>query len=64
MSLQGSSWSLSGVDDGSVSIHFHLVLFPTASFLPREGLGVVALVAWITAIERRVANLLSYPSLP
>jgi hypothetical protein len=37
--------------------------FPTASFLSSEGFGVVVVIGWILAIETRVINLLSYPSL-
>jgi hypothetical protein len=56
--------SLSGVGGGSGTFQFHLVFFPTASFLSGEGFSVVAVVAWIAAIERGIVNLLPHPSLP
>jgi len=43
------SCPLSAVHEGSTNFHFHLVLFPTASFLPGEGLRMVAMVAWMAA---------------
>jgi len=52
---------LSGV--GVDSPNFHLVFLPAACFLSREGFSVVVVVAWVAAIERRVINLLPYPSL-
>src|SRR5215468_2106121 len=55
---------LSGVHEGSSNFHFHLVLFPTASLLPGEGLRMVAMVAWIAATEPWLVDLLPYPSLP
>ena len=55
---------LSGVGGGSDNFPFHFVFFPTASFLSGEGFSVIAMVAWIAAIERGVINLLPYPSLP
>jgi len=58
------SRSLIRVDDGLANFHFHLVLFRTAFFLPGEGPRMVAVVAWIMPIERRVINLLPYPSFP
>jgi hypothetical protein len=41
-----------------------LVFLPAACVLSGEGFSVVAVVAWVAAIERRVINLLPYPSLP
>ena len=43
---------------------FHLMFFPAASLLSCEEFSVVAAVAWIRAIKRRVVILLAYPSLP
>src|SRR5258708_40235285 len=56
------AYLLSGVGVGS--LNFHLVFLPAACFLSGEGFSVVAVVAWVAAIERRVINLLPYPSLP
>ena len=53
---------LSGAGVGSPN--FHLVFLPAACVLSGEGFSVVAVVAWVAAIERRVINLLPYPSLP
>lgn len=53
---------LSGVGVGLPN--FHLVFLPAACFLSGEGFSVVAVVAWVAAIECRVINLLPYPSLP
>jgi hypothetical protein len=53
---------LSGVGVGSPN--FHLVFLPAAFFLSSEEFSVVAVVAWVAAIQRSVINLLSYPSLP
>src|SRR5882762_7726206 len=58
------AYLLSGVGVGSPNFHFHLVSLPAACFLSGEWFSVVAVVAWVAAIERRVINLLSYPSLP
>jgi len=55
---------LSGAGGGSDNFPFHFVFFPTASFLSGEGFSVVAVITWITAIERGVINLLPNPSLP
>jgi|SRR5580704_11341803 hypothetical protein len=55
---------LSGVGMGSANFHFHLVFLPAACFLSGEEFSVVAVVAWVAAIECRVINLLPYPSLP
>ena len=49
---------------GSPNFHFDLVFFPAACFLSVEGFSVVAAVAWVEAIGRRVINLLPDPSLP
>jgi hypothetical protein len=49
---------------GSENFPFHFVLFPTPSLLSLEGFTVVAQVTKITAIERRVVNLLAHPFLP
>jgi hypothetical protein len=59
-----SESSLNGAGGGSDNFPVHFVFFPTASFLSFEGFSVIAVVACITAIERRVVNLLPYPSLP
>jgi hypothetical protein len=55
---------LSGAGSGSGNFAFHLVFFPAAYFLSSENFRVVTVIAWITAIERRVVNLLPHPSLP
>jgi hypothetical protein len=55
---------LSGVGGGSDNFPFHFVFFPTTSFLSFEGFSVIAVVIWVTGVERGVVNLLSYPSLP
>src|SRR5689334_13634206 len=55
---------LSGVGPGSPNFHFDLAFFPAACLLSVEGFSVVAAVAWVEAIERRVINLLPCPSLP
>ena len=55
---------LSGVGGSPGNFPFHLVFFPAARFLSGEGFSVVPVVAWITATERGVVNLLPYPSLP
>jgi hypothetical protein len=55
---------LSGVGVGTANFHFHLVFLPAACFLSGEEFSVVAVVVWVVAIERRVINLLPYPSLP
>jgi hypothetical protein len=56
------AYLLSGVGVGSANFRFHLVFLPAACFLPGERFSVVAVVAWIAAIERRIVNLLPYPS--
>jgi len=56
------SLPLSGIGGGSANFGFHLVFFPAAYFLPGERFSVVAVVAWITAIERWNLNLFPYPS--
>lgn len=56
------SLRLSGAGVGSAKFHFHLMFFPAACFLSGEGFSVVAVVAWIAAIERRFVNLFPYPS--
>jgi len=55
---------LSGVGGGSDNFPFHFMFFPTASLLSFEGISMIAVVTWITAVECRVVNLLPYPSLP
>jgi hypothetical protein len=40
-----------------------LVFFPTTYFLSVEEVGVIAVIAWIAAIERGFVNLLPHPSL-
>ena len=49
--LIGHSSPLRGISSGSANFRVHLVLFPAAYFLSGEGFGVVAVVAWITAID-------------
>jgi hypothetical protein len=49
---------------GSDNFPFHFMFCPTASFLSFEGFSVIPVVMCITAVERGVENLLSYPSLP
>ena len=56
--------SLGGVGGGSDNFPFHFVFFPTAPFVSFERFSVIAVVAWITTVERRVVNLFPYPSLP
>jgi hypothetical protein len=48
---------------GSSNFPFHLVFFPTAFTLSSEGLGMVVMVACVSAIETGVINLLAHPSL-
>jgi hypothetical protein len=59
-----SECPLGGVGGRPDNFPFHFVFFPTASFLSLEGFSVIAVVTWIMAVERRVVNLLPYPSLP
>ena len=56
--------ALGGVGGGLDNFPLHFVFFPTASLLSFEWFSVIAVVSWITAVERRVVNLLPYPSLP
>jgi len=64
LSRDSSECPLSGEGRGSGNFLFHLVFFPAAFFLSGEEFRVVTVVAWLTAIERGVVNLLPYPSLP
>jgi hypothetical protein len=54
---------LSGVGVVPGNFLFHLMLFPAAYFLADEEFGVVAAVACITSIARRVVNFFPNPSL-
>jgi len=58
-----SDCPLSSVGGGSSNFPFHLVFFPAAYFLSSKAFGVIAMVTWITPIERGLVNLLPYPSL-
>jgi hypothetical protein len=55
---------LSGPRSGPRNFLFHLMFFPAAFFLLGEEFSVVAVIAWIAAIEGGVVNLLPYPSFP
>jgi uncharacterized membrane protein len=48
---------------GPSNLHFHLMLFPTTSFLSNEEFGVVVMVGPIPAIKTGARNFLSHPSL-
>jgi hypothetical protein len=54
---------LSGEGVSPGNFLFHLVFFPAAYIFSGEGFSMVAVVPGITAIRRRVVNLLPYPSL-
>jgi len=64
LSPDSSECPLSSAGSGSSNFPFHLVFFPAASLPYGGGFRVVAVVAWIAAIESGVVNLFPYPSLP